>query len=83
MSFLLIVVPPKATSIGGKRHWLLCLDDQSDIVYIFLSHKGMLMIELVYFVKMLYVGFDIKVRAVRCDNAGENKDFDKRLSMKT
>ena len=83
IGYLFILVPPKANSIGGKSHWLLCLYDQSDIVYIFLSHKDMLMIELVCFVKTLYAGFGIKVRAVRCDNAGENKDFDKRLSMKT
>ncbi len=41
------------------------------------------MIELVCFTKTIYAGFGIKVRAVRSDNAGENKDFEKQLSMRT
>ena len=39
----------------------------------------MLKIELVWFVKKLYEEFGIRVWVIRCDNMGENKDFEKEV----
>ena len=68
---------PKTASIGGSQHWLLVLDDCTDCPFsFFLSHKDMLKLKLVPFVKNLKE-LGITVKVIRCDNAGENIAFEK------
>ena len=66
---------PSVKSIGGSRHWLLVLDDATDLPFsFFMSHKDMLKTKLVPFIRSLKAdGIDVKI--IRCDNAGENVDF--------
>ena len=68
---------PKVTSYGGSKHWLLVLDDATDLPFsFFLSHKDALSLNLVPFIKGLRAdGIDVKI--IRCDNAGENKQFER------
>ena len=71
------ITSPKVIGIGGQKHWLLVLDDASDCGFsFFMSHKDMLALKLVPFVKKLKAEFNIDVRIIRCDNAGENKSFE-------
>ena len=73
---------PTQRSIGGNRHWLLILDDHSDKCFsFFLSHKDMLKTKMVPFIKKLR-NMGIIVKIIRCDNAGENIDFEREANEK-
>ena len=64
---------PSNLSLNGNRHWLLVLDDATDLPFsFFLSHKDLLKIRLIPFIRQLKEEFGIEVRIIRCDNAGEN-----------
>lgn len=68
---------PKTNSLGCKRNWLLVLDDATDCPFsFFMSHKDLLSANLVPFIKDLRDTYGIKVKIIRCDNAGENLAFE-------
>ena len=69
---------PQTTSIGGKKHWLLVLDDCTDLAWsYFLKNKSDLKDEILALIKQLKAKFGITVRYIRCDNAGENLALEK------
>ena len=69
---------PRVKSYGGSRHWLLVLDDATDLPFgFFLSHKDLLKTQLIPFIKNLKAQYNITVKIIRCDNAGENVAFEK------
>ena len=64
---------PTTLSIGGSNHWALLLDDASDQAFsFFLNKKKNLAKTIVPFLKSLKSKHGIKVKTIRCDNAGEN-----------
>ena len=66
------IMSPRLIGIGGQTHWLLVLDDVSDCGFSFsMSHKDMLAIRLVPFVKKLKAEFNIDLKIIRCDNWGK------------
>ena len=72
------ITPMKHPSYGGSRNWLLILDDYSDYTWsFFLKEKSDLAECMVDFIQDLEAKHDIKVKNIRCDNAGENKAFAK------
>ena len=63
---------------GGKKHWLLVLDDCTDLAWgYFLKSKSDLNDEILALIKELKPKFGITVKYIRCDNAGENKALEK------
>ncbi len=69
---------PQTTSIGGKKNWLLVLDDCTDLAWsYFLKNKSNLKDEILALIKELKAKFGITVKYIRCDNAGENIALEK------
>jgi hypothetical protein len=67
----------KSTSLGGKKFWLLALDDHSDFCFsFFLKSKDELSETMMTLIKDLKATNNIHVKTIRCDNAGENKKFE-------
>ena len=68
----------KSTSFGGKKFWLLALDDFSDYSFsFFLKSKDELSATVRALIKELKAKNGIAVKTIRCDNAGENKKLEK------
>ena len=68
----------KSTSYGGKKFWLLVLDDFSDCSFsFFLKAKSEVSATIRGFLKDLQAKNGIAVKTIRCDNAGENKKLEK------
>ena len=66
-------------SMGGKRYWLLVIDDCTDYSWsFFLKHKSNLPDKMIELIKDLKEKHNYIVKYVRCDNAGENTKFEKR-----
>eukprot|EP00977_Amphora_coffeiformis_P021979 scaffold10145_cov84-Amphora_coffeaeformis.AAC.1 len=67
----------KGESAGGKKFWLLVVDEATGFPWsFFLKKKDELKGHMMTLVNELHKK-DIKVKTFRCDNAGENKDFEK------
>ena len=63
----------KKKSYGGKKFWLLVLDDCTDKAWsFFLKHKDDQVEELIAHIKELKSKYGKVVKYIRCDNAGEN-----------
>jgi transposase InsO family protein len=69
----------KTESYGGRKFWLLIVDDCTDVAWsAFLRTKSSQVDRIVTFIKDLQARHTIKVKYIRCDNAGENKSLEVR-----
>ena len=69
----------KHKSAGGAKFWALFMDDYSGFLMSrFLKKKSDLAEEGSTLIKRLNIENGIKVKAVRCDNAGENKKMEEK-----
>ena len=70
----------KKKSCGGKKFWLLVLDDCTDMVWsFFLKRKDDQVEVLIAHIKELKAKYGKVVKKyIRCDNAGENTSFEER-----
>jgi hypothetical protein len=67
----------QAESFGGSKYWLLILDDFTGVSWsYFLKKKSDLSERVMELLKDLKSKHNIKVKFVRCDNAGENKKLE-------
>ena len=67
---------PTKKSVGGSKHWLLVLDDCTDMPFsFFISEKDLLEVKLIPWIKELKIKHGIVVKIIRCDNAGENNSL--------
>ena len=77
-SFFIDISSPKTKRIEGYQNLLLCVDDCTDIPFsFFISEKSQLEEVVEPFFVHLKNTYDIIVKIVRCDNAGENRSFEK------
>ena len=59
---------------GGKKHWLLIVDEDTDYVHsIFLRKKSDLKGVMILWIKNLGKKYKIYIEKIRLDNSGENK----------
>ena len=67
---------PQTHSIGGAKDWLVVLDDATDNAWnFFLPKKSCLSDTVLVLIKDLWVRYKMRVKIIRCDNAGENMAF--------
>ena len=65
-------------SVGGKRHWLIAVDEFSDCSHSFLlKQKSDQAIVIPIWSKGLTNKYGIDVKRIRLDNSGENRSFQK------
>jgi len=70
---LLDISSVKGVSGGGRRFWILAVDDATDRCWsIFVKGKGELSHEVRLLIKSLKSVYGIMVKIIRLDNAGEN-----------
>ena len=75
---LIDISSPKTKSIGGKKHWLLIMDDCTEMTWSkFLKEKSDLTDTMIEFILELKNKEDVEVKIIRCDNSGENNAFEK------
>eukprot|EP00984_Skeletonema_dohrnii_P022875 scaffold11976_cov67-Skeletonema_dohrnii-CCMP3373.AAC.1 len=68
---------PKQTSLGGKKHWLLALDDCTDSSWSwFMKKKDEQYTHLIGHIKDLKAKHNRVVKYIRCDNSGENRKLE-------
>ena len=66
----------KHESMGGKRHWLIVVDEFSDCSHSFFLKRKSDQIELLpVWVKELKTKYGIDIKYVRLDNSGENRSL--------
>ena len=64
--------------MGGKRHWLIVVDEFSDCSHSFFLKRKNDQIELLpIWLKELKVKFGIDIKYIRLDNSGENRCLQK------
>jgi transposase InsO family protein len=76
---LYIVISSVVTpTLGGNKYWLLVVDEFSDMCWsTFLRKKSDLSEHMIPFIKKLNMLPHIQIKYIRCDNAGENKFFER------
>ena len=68
----------KHESMGGKRHWLIVVDEFSDCSHSFLLKRKSDQIELFpIWIKELKAKFGIDIKYIRLDNSGESRSLQK------
>ena len=68
----------KHESMGGKRHWLIAVDEFSDYSHsFFLKRKSDQTVMIPIWIKGLKTKYGIDVKNVRLDNSGENRSLQK------
>ena len=68
----------KHESIGGKRHWMIAVDDFSDCSHsFFLRRKSDQIVMIPIWIKGLKAKYGIDVKYIRFDNSGENRSLQK------
>ena len=71
-------------SMGGKRHWLIAVDEFSDCSHsVFLKRKSDQTIVIPIWIKGLNNKYGIVVKRIRLDNSGENRRLQKEVIQKT
>ena len=66
----------KHESMGGKRHWLIAVDEFSDCSHsFFLRRKGDQTIVIPIWIKGLINKYGIDVKRIRLDNSRENRSL--------
>ena len=64
--------------MGGKRHWLIAVDEVSDYSHSsFLKRKSDQIVEIPIWIKGLKKKYGIDVKYIRLDNSGENRKLQK------
>ena len=65
-------------SMGGKRHWLIVVDEFSDCSHSFFLKRKSDQIDMIpIWIKELKAKYGIDIKYVRLDNSGENKSLQK------
>ena len=60
--------------MGGRQHWVMLVDEATNYKKIFyLKNKNEQVEPIIDWIKALKARHKIKVKIIRCDNAGENK----------
>ena len=68
----------KHESMGGKRHWLIAVDELSDYIHsFFLRKKSDQTVMIPIWIKGLKTKYGIDVKNIRLDNSGENRSLQK------
>ena len=68
----------KHESMGGKRHWLIVVDEFSDCSHNFFLKRKSDQIELLpVWIKELKAKYGIDIKYIRLDNSGENRSLKK------
>ena len=68
----------KHESMGGKRHWLVAVDDFSDCSHsFFLKRKCDQIVMIPIWIKGLKAKYGIDAKYIRLDNGGENRSLQK------
>ena len=68
----------KHESMGGKRHWLIVVDEFSDYSHsFFLRKKSDQTVVIPIWIKGLKTKYGIVVKNIRLDNSGENRSLQK------
>ena len=68
----------RQTSLGGNKHWILCVDEATNFKKsFFVKRKGDQNTILVEWFKDLKVTHGITIKRVRCNNSGENRALKK------
>ena len=63
-------------SMGGKRHWLIAVDEFSDCSHrFFLKRKSYRIVVIPMWIKALINKYGIAVKRIRLDNSGENRSL--------
>ena len=63
-------------SSGGKKHWLLIVDEATDYTHsFFLEKKSDLGETMIMWIKNLFTKYHIRFKKIRLDNSGENNCF--------
>ena len=59
---------------GGKKHWLLFVDEATDYTCsIFLKKKSDLVETMTIWIKNLFIKYHIRIKKIRLDDSGENR----------
>ena len=67
----------KYESLGGARFWVLMMDDCTGFLSsFFLKRKSDLKNKGIFMLKKIENNYNLKIKRVRCDNAGENTTFE-------
>ena len=64
---------PYPKSRGGKKYWLCAVDDKSDKTWVHFANSKNQMVKFVKELVTMINGLDLKVKYIRCDNAGEHQ----------
>ena len=67
---------------GGKKHWLLIVDEVSaDIHSFFLKRESDLVETMKIWIKTLFVIYHIRIKKIRLDNSGENRMLQAKINQ--
>ena len=81
--FFIDISSINSESVSGRKYWLLVVDDNSDFCFsYFLKSKDELSETMIDLIRELKATKNIVVKAIRCDNAGENKAFERDAKKK-
>ena len=70
----------KYRSAGGSKFWVLFVDDFSDYLFgTYMKKKSDLKDEGVKLLNKIMNDYDVTIKIIRCDNAGENKALEKEI----
>ena len=70
----------KYASAGGAKFWALFVDDCTDFVFgIYMKKKSDLSTDGIKLINSIENNYGIKIKKIRCDNAGENKAFEEEV----
>ena len=73
----------KYPSAGGAKYWVLFVDDYSDFLFgTYMKNKSDLAHEGVKLINKIKNDYGVVIKTIRCDNAGENKSFEKEIIEK-
>ena len=74
----------KHESMGGKRHWLIVVDEFSDCSHSFFLKRKSDQIELFpIWIKELKAKYGIDIKYIRLDNSGENRSLQNECDKQT
>ena len=77
------ITSPKPVSYAGNKHWLLALDDYSDVAFsFFIRSKDCLSGVMIDFILELKDKHGIIVKIIRCDMLAKIENLSKMLEMK-
>ena len=63
-------------SMGGRQHWVMLVDEATKYKKSFFLKKKNEQVEpIIDWIKALKARHKIQAKIIRCDNAGENKDW--------